>query len=176
MQRLPLLPSIASLALFAAACSGGVAGESETPAATGSPVTSPSGSSDGSPDESADASPASPDAGTTPGETRTFPFEPEGAPGLSGHVTVTDLGSGSSRVTVEFDTVDLPATAAVARVLDGSCGEAGQSVGELELTDGRLEGVVPIALDQLLETPHAIAIYESEAEDEPLACADLATA
>jgi hypothetical protein len=168
---------LATLALVLAACQGGTAGETATPTldvASPSPSVdiSPDMSPDESPDESPDASPTeSPDA--TPGDSETFELD-TGLPGLTGELTLTEVGT-STELVLDFDNVDLPDNVGAARVLVGACEGATQSVADLEVTDGQIEGTVPIALEPLLALPHGLAFYADEDSDEPVACVNLPT-
>ena len=167
------LGGVAALALVLAACQGGVGGQTATPDLI-SPSPSPSvdASPTESPTESPDASPTRP-PDASPGETRTFEFD-TGLPGLTGELRLTEMGQ-STELVLEFDGVDLPDNVGAARVLVGACGSATQSVADLEVSDGRIEGEVPIALDPLLALPHGLAFYADEDSDEPVACVDLPT-
>ena len=172
------LGGLAALALVLAACQGGTAGETATPTlevSSPSPSvdTSPDTSPNESPDESPDESPTeSPEA--TPGDSETFQLD-TGLPGLSGELTLTEVGT-STELVLEFANVDLPDNIGAARVLVGACEGATQSVADLEVTDGRIEGTVPIGFEPLLALPHGLAFYADEDSDEPVACVNLPTA
>jgi len=175
MRRTHFVVTIAAIAFVLAACQGGVADQTGSPAPSTSPAGSPVASPSSSPDETPETSPnatAEPTPEATPGETRTIPFRPAGAPELNGEITLTEMGR-STEVAIEFENLELPSSTAVARLLVGTCDGSNQMAGELELSGDRIEGLVPLSLDSILGLPHAVAIYESDDEDGPLACADL---
>ena len=184
MTRIRPFLAIASMGFALVACApADVGGETGTPTiAPVSPATSPVASPATSPDVSPMASPSPsetlvspPPAATpvgSPGATTEIPFEPGGSAELGGTVTLTEYGS-TTQVVVEFNSFQLPATSAVAMLKVGSCETAELlSAGALEVVDGRIEGTVPLSMDDVTELPHAVVVLESVDAAEPLVCID----
>lgn len=184
----------AALAVFAtvalAACnSGSVGGATGTPSA--SFAASPSAPASVVPSASAGASPSGP---TASGLDQAFlQFEEQGSSGITGGAILTDLGDGTTAVTIGVVAAGVT-DPMPANIVPGTCDNmapagspaastapsgsavslAPGSVVKLgDLTAGSSNTVVDLTLDALTSSPYAIAIYKSAADDTVVACANI---
>jgi hypothetical protein len=200
--RLASAGLVATAILGVAACgssssSGGVAG------ATGTPATSfaaPSGSAPASAPSSVGPSSSAGATGSGSMNQAFLQFEPQNGSNISGGAILTDLGNGSTAVTIgvvaagitdpmpaSIVTGDCAAPGSPAPPAPSASGSAapaasasaamslepGQPVRLGDLTAGASNTVVPTTLDSLLATPYAIAIYKVAGDDTTMACADI---
>jgi hypothetical protein len=186
--------TVAALALFAilalAACNTGGVGT-----ATGTPGSSPAASSAGSASPPASAEPSAAASPSGSGLNQAFlQFEEQGGSGITGGAILTDLGDGTTAVTIGVvaagitepmpanivaGTCDSPGAAASPAASAGASPstaaslEPGSTVKLGDLTAGASNTVVEMSLDELTATPNAIVIYTSAADDTIVACANV---
>lgn len=190
--------AIAALAVFAvfavAACNGGGVG-----GATGTPGTSPAASPAESMAPSGSTEPSAEPSGLgnvpASGLNQAFlQFEEQGGSGITGGAILTDLGDGTTAVTIGVVAAGIT-DPMPSNIVPGTCdnpGSAGASpaassepsgspvslapgsVVKLgDLNAGSSNTVVNLSLDDLTSTQYAIVIYKSAADDTVVACADV---
>jgi hypothetical protein len=196
--RLAFAGLVATAVLTIAACgsstsSGGVAGATGTPATNASP---PSASASASAEASGSAAPG----GSAALNQAFLQFQPQGGSNISGGAILTDLGNDQTAVTIGVVaagiTEPMPAS-----IVSGTCAspgspappapsasgsaapaasasaaislEPGQPIRLGDLTAGSSNTVIAVRLDDLLATPHAIAIYKAAGDDTIVACVDI---
>jgi hypothetical protein len=187
--------TVAALAAFAilalAACNTGGVGT-----ATGTPGSSPAASPAGTASPPASAEPSAAASPSGSGLNQAFlQFEEQGGSGITGGAILTDLGDGTTAVTIGVvaagitepmpanivsGTCDSPGGAAASPAASAGASpsaaaslEPGSTVKLGDLTAGASNTVVEMTLDELTSTPNAIVIYTSAADDTIVACANV---
>ena len=181
IHRGSLVTILAGAVLTVAACG---ASTSSGDVATGSPNASPATSASAAPSVS-EAPSASASAALNQALVQ---FEAAGGSSITGGGILTDLGDGTTAVTIGVVaagiTDPMPAS-----IVPGTCASPGAAVdpsasagaslapGSVvtlgDLAAGASNTVIQMSLDDLLATPHAIAIYQAAGSTTIVSCADI---
>jgi hypothetical protein len=183
-----LVTVVAGAALMLAAC--GSTSSSGSVGPSGTPGTSPATSASAAPSVSAAPSAS---ASLTLNQAL-VDFTAAGGSSITGGGILTDLGDGTTAVTIGVVAAGItdpmpasivpgtcaspgaaasPAASANASAAAGTSLAPGSVVKLGDLSAGASNTVVNMTLDDLLATPHAIAIYKAAGDDTIVSCADV---